>query len=245
MVGKKIEHTPASPRPRAAALMWTPVLAALACVASTVRTAAAIDTPSPPWSPNYPGYCIDSPTENEPCPDSGYFLLSDLACINNGFGGCPGSVHRFDTLEECEQTCVGLSLPVCEQPIIKGLGKGSFPRWGVNFFTGQCEFFILGGGGGNDNAFETEAECLRACPRPTGPAPVCSLPFVKGPCKALGFPWGFDGVSCVQFEYGGCMGNGNRFDSKAECEAACGHSTPVDVIKPRPRPTICREEPCP
>lgn len=183
------------------------MLATVLAAAAAAGVAAAIDIPSPPFSPDYPGFCLDRTTTNEPCPGSGYFLLGDLACVNNGFGGCPGSAHRFDTLEECEQTCVGLSLPVCEQPIIKGmlpsptkghhtvmhrvpatqritvllhragrqragLGKASIPRWGVNFFTGECEFFIFGGGNSNDNNFETEAACRKACPPPTGPAPV-------------------------------------------------------------------------
>ena len=44
-------------------------------------------------------------------------------------------------------------------------------------------------------------------------ADICSLPLVKGPCEALGFPWGFDNRlnKCRKFEYGGCDGNKNRF----------------------------------
>ncbi|KAA3669776.1 uncharacterized protein DEA37_0006207 [Paragonimus westermani] len=29
---------------------------------------------------------------------------------------------------------------------------------------------------------------------------------------------------CVKFVYGGCQGNGNRFDSKEECEDQCART---------------------
>ena len=44
-----------------------------------------------------------------------------------------------------------------------------------------------------------------------------------GPCRAAHKLWTFDKKEeiCREFTYGGCLGNGNRFKSMAECEATC------------------------
>jgi len=34
--------------------------------------------------------------------------------------------------------------------------------------------------------------------------------------------WYFDGNRCVEFIYGGCVGNDNRFETKEQCEGRCG-----------------------
>ena len=52
---------------------------------------------------------------------------------------------------------------------------------------------------------------------------VCSLPQVVGPCRAMLQRWFYDAASakCLEFIYGGCQGNANNFESKADCEAKC------------------------
>lgn len=52
----------------------------------------------------------------------------------------------------------------------------------------------------------------------------CTLPAETGPCRGLFPKFYFDSSSksCKGFTYGGCDGNGNRFDSEAACKAACG-----------------------
>jgi Kunitz/Bovine pancreatic trypsin inhibitor domain/Trypsin Inhibitor like cysteine rich domain len=53
--------------------------------------------------------------------------------------------------------------------------------------------------------------------------PPCEQPIVAGPCKARMPRWAYDKVSkkCIQFNYGGCGGNDNRYTSKEDCEQAC------------------------
>lgn len=57
------------------------------------------------------------------------------------------------------------------------------------------------------------------------PAGYCSLEPDAGPCTGRKIQWFYDkdGV-CKQFYYGGCRGNGNRFNTKKDCEIKCSVS---------------------
>lgn len=51
----------------------------------------------------------------------------------------------------------------------------------------------------------------------------CNEPIYSGPCMALNESYGHDKQTntCKKFNYGGCHGNSNRFNTKKECEKAC------------------------
>ncbi|XP_028156341.1 trypsin inhibitor-like isoform X1 [Ostrinia furnacalis] len=54
------------------------------------------------------------------------------------------------------------------------------------------------------------------------PAPDCTSPLVTGPCKAAFTVYGYDpDCGCKKFIYGGCGGNGNRYNTLEDCQAAC------------------------
>jgi len=57
----------------------------------------------------------------------------------------------------------------------------------------------------------------------------CRQPIKAGPCRKIDPRWGFDGYSCVKFNYGGCDGNENNFDSEGECQNVCFGSAPADA----------------
>ncbi len=56
---------------------------------------------------------------------------------------------------------------------------------------------------------------------------VCTLPLVSGQCMAYFPSWGYEEKvgKCVEFIYGGCQGNANRFESEEACKAKCGELT--------------------
>ncbi|KAG5668523.1 hypothetical protein PVAND_016462 [Polypedilum vanderplanki] len=87
---------------------------------------------------------------------------------------------------------------------------------------GTCSPFWYSGCGGNKNRFETFTECESTCINPHGKA-VCDLPKVRGPCTEnhMKFYYDIDKKKCLQFSYGGCKGNANKFDKINDCRQVC------------------------
>ncbi|VDI40372.1 Kunitz-type protease inhibitor 1 [Mytilus galloprovincialis] len=52
---------------------------------------------------------------------------------------------------------------------------------------------------------------------------VCILPKDPGPCRGIYARYYYDSnaKTCLEFEYGGCRGNGNRFNTQGECLSTC------------------------
>jgi len=52
---------------------------------------------------------------------------------------------------------------------------------------------------------------------------VCSLAPAAGDCEDYHSAWYYDQSTdrCLKFVYGGCGGNGNRFDSQEACQRRC------------------------
>ena len=122
----------------------------------------------------------------------------------------------------------------------------------------KCVEFTYGGCKGSNNRFDSKIGCEMACigrgvgepppPPPAAfkPAPQCALfPGDAGPCKGAIPQWTYEEETniqgtaasatrkCIEFTYGGCDGNKNKFDSKLECEMAC---IGQGVGKPPPGP---------
>ena len=54
----------------------------------------------------------------------------------------------------------------CSQPVLSGQCRASIPRFYYDQSLGQCQPFLYGGCGGNDNNFATMDQCRRQCQRP-------------------------------------------------------------------------------
>ena len=204
------------------------------CVEPTGKAACSLPVVPGPCEGYYPRYGYDPQT---------------AICSNFNYGGCLGNNNKFKTAEECEDTCVEnefkLSLTSkCEQDIEPGPCAGNFTRWGYNRETEQCEEFNYGGCKGNRNSFLTSQECEASCAEGGGSRAMCLLPRAPGPCQDRVPQWYFDNFEkrCQPFYYGGCEGNGNRFGSEGECQAACpAQFLQADVCKLEKEVGPCRD----
>ena len=52
---------------------------------------------------------------------------------------------------------------------------------------------------------------------------ACELPLVPGPCEGHYPRYGYNPGTgtCQQFQYGGCLGNNNKYKSMEECDDTC------------------------
>ncbi|XP_078522499.1 collagen alpha-4(VI) chain-like isoform X2 [Lissotriton helveticus] len=122
-------------------------------------------------------------------------------------------------------------------------------KWYHEATQGVCVRFWYRGCGGNANRFDTEQECLEGCittnrrrsdskdervvnsdqrrsdskDERVVNSEVCKEQKDAGPCHSFLAKWFFNSTSlrCERFWYGGCGGNGNRFESWDHCKSTC------------------------
>ncbi|KAK4325646.1 hypothetical protein Pmani_003739 [Petrolisthes manimaculis] len=119
---------------------------------------ACVDEPCPPLP-----VCL--PKLDNPCPYGSPLRVNEtmVECGPEG-STCPSS-HKCHLSPLGEYAlCCPKPREVCYDQRDSGYCEGSIRRWHFNPETNQCQTFRYGGCGGNLNNFETEEECLNACP---------------------------------------------------------------------------------
>ncbi|XP_010876255.2 boophilin-H2 [Esox lucius] len=140
--------------------------------------------------------------------------------------------------------------PFCNSEMDEGTavqGTEGHNRLQYYYNKGQdiCMPFFYKGLGGNENRFNTDRECMGNCSAkfeelyPTEDG-VCKLPLDHGNCFAmlLMYYYNADEKNCRIFHYGGCQGNGNRFETREQCQKTCMAKSGrlIGGVDPEPNP---------
>ncbi|XP_058045026.1 tissue factor pathway inhibitor isoform X1 [Ahaetulla prasina] len=133
-----------------------------------------------------------------------------------------------------------LGMSICALKADPGPCKALHTRYHFNIHTRHCELFNFGGCQGNKNNFLTLDECQETCvvkdvqektkkSRLKNEKPsFCLLENDPGICRGLIARYFYNKVSqqCEKFQYGGCLGNQNNFQSLQECQKTCHDRVP-------------------
>ncbi|XP_045527734.1 papilin isoform X3 [Pieris brassicae] len=173
-----------------------------------------------------------------PCHDAipkVFYNATNQQCEPFTYSGCLGGPNRFADYEECESVCRPLSNP-CKQEPDPGNCLGEFSKWYYSEEEDICREFIYGGCNGNDNRFDSQAECENRClvikdaatkrPSPlTTPLSTdeCRTPVSIQPCgeNVTTYYYDFRTEACIVGDFGAC-GYTNSYRSEEECERRCG-----------------------
>jgi papilin len=97
-----------------------------------------------------------------------FYNTTSGKCEKFVYGGCGGSLNRFESKNSCEMICrvdnnqEELSTS-CSMQFDSGPCRGAFRRYFFNSFTNKCEMFWYGGCLGNKNNFMSENDCYAKC----------------------------------------------------------------------------------
>uniref|UniRef100_A0A674AW12 BPTI/Kunitz inhibitor domain-containing protein n=1 Tax=Salmo trutta TaxID=8032 RepID=A0A674AW12_SALTR len=143
------------------------------------------------------------------------------ACSPFWYGGCDANANRFSTENECFETC-GTSSKSPQPSTATTSTEHHVEVIDVELCYTSISFFsfFLGGGVRIDSRLSQPWYTFTS---PSSSPDACFFKQDKGGCENYTLKWYFDTTQseCSRFWYGGCGGNGNRFETQEACEGLC------------------------
>ncbi|CAN9511243.1 unnamed protein product [Ophioblennius macclurei] len=132
-----------------------------------------------------------------------FYNVTSETCASFIYGGCENNRNNFETKEECESECNGVTgsvLPDDASPSAPAAVKA--PQ------------------GAPSNPAESSQKNESS---PEGRAELCEAEPEVGPCRAAFQRWFYNDKTgnCQSFVYGGCKGNKNNYLTEDSCISSC------------------------
>uniref|UniRef100_A0A673CKZ3 Serine peptidase inhibitor, Kunitz type 1 a n=1 Tax=Sphaeramia orbicularis TaxID=375764 RepID=A0A673CKZ3_9TELE len=173
-----------------------------------------------------------------------HYNAASEKCEQFSFGGCRGNHNNYLTLEECANACYGTEktgrgLPIPTPPA----EKCGAPCTADQFTcanqccldrTLECDSTPQCSDGSDENNCEDLGRNFEILLQiPVDEQKVrCTEPPDTGNCRDSLSKWYYNPLQqdCSLFNYGGCLGNENRFNTKEQCMKVCRGVTEKDVF---------------
>lgn len=177
-----------------------------------------------------------------------HYNAASQKCEQFTFGGCRGNRNNYLSLDECTNACygsekiekTGRGLPIptpqaekcgvtCTSDQFICANQCCLDRTLECDSTPQCS-----DGSDEDNCEDLGRNFEILLQIPVDELKVrCTEPPDTGNCRDTLSRWYYDPLKrqCSRFNYGGCYGNENRFNTKEQCLKVCGGVTEKDVFE--------------
>ncbi|XP_030007259.1 kunitz-type protease inhibitor 2 [Sphaeramia orbicularis] len=163
-----------------------------------------------------------------------FYNVTDQTCRRFTYGGCDANSNNFETKEECESTCSGVTGVVLPEDSTPAPESGKAPRMAPPFRSEDKA---------ESSPDEPKAAVIEPEPAPTKEvsaddyAERCKAELQVGPCRAAFQRWYFNSLTgrCQRFIYGGCKGNKNNYENEESCRSMCTGVTVLPSSKKIPQ----------
>ncbi|XP_019716930.1 kunitz-type protease inhibitor 2 isoform X7 [Hippocampus comes] len=148
-----------------------------------------------------------------------YYDVVNQTCRSFTYGGCDANGNNFESREDCEATCNGVTGSVLPEASTAARPRSSVKSLRmaqpIDDQMLSAEDYSVSVGPTPKKLFQSDLPSVSEDDCLSSPDP--------GPCRAAFPKFYYDPAtgSCQSFIYGGCGGNKNQFSSAEECQTRC------------------------